>query len=351
MNGITWQVVDIYSRHSTKRSSFWWHVLTTFEIGLLYTVLIFARKEELDMTVYADMIFLLNFCVDLLLLWLTMAVRNQRTAIWRLAAAAFLGACYAVMMLLPVWPWVYTWGMKLVFSFLMVWVAFGYRGRTVFVRNWGVFYFVSFVVGGGMFAAHYVLQEQAHVLNGILITQSNGMRPYPITWMFIAVAFPLVWWYSRVTFRSLAERQTIHRFLVQVEVILGKESVSGTGLIDTGNQLRDPLTRVPVMIVEQRLLMPLLPVEIQQAVDHPDVTEALSQLPLEWVTRVKLIPFRSITRGTDFLLAIKPDKIRVVYERKAHDIHNVLIGMDSGILSADGTYQMIIHPSFIEEAS
>lgn len=303
------------------------------------------------MTVYADMIFLLNFCVDLLLLWLTMAIRKQRTAVWRLLAAAFIGACYAVMMLVPVWPGIYAWGTKLIFSFGMVWVAFGYRGGAVFVRNWGVFCIVSFVVGGGMFAVHYVLQEQTQVLNGILITQSGTLRPYPITWTFVLIAFPLVWWYSRATFRSLAERQAIHRFLVQVEVMFGTKSVGGTGLIDTGNQLRDPLTRTPVMIVEKRLLLPLLPDEIQQAVHRSGATDALSQLPLEWATRVKLIPYRSIARGPDFLLAIKPDKIRIVYERQTYDIHNVLIGMDSGKLSADGTYQMIIHPSFIEEAS
>lgn len=302
------------------------------------------------MTVYADMVFLLNFCVDLLLLWLTMAIRKQRTAFWRLAVAAFLGAGYAVMMLAPVLPWVFTWGIKLIFSCMMVLVAFGYHSGPAFLRSWGVFYFTSFVVGGGLFAVHYFLLDQQKILNGVLVTQSSGMGT-PVTWTFIVIAFPLVWLYSRLTFKSLAERQDIHRFLAQVELSIGAKSVSGTGLIDTGNQLRDPLTRTPVMIVEARLVMPVLPPSVQRAVQQQDVTQGLSELPPEWITRVKLIPYRSVTRGTDFLLALKPDKIKIVQREKAYEMNDVLVGMDHGRLSSDGTYQMILHTSFVEEAS
>lgn len=302
------------------------------------------------MTVYADMVFLLNFCVDLLLLWLTMAIRKQRTAFWRLAVAAFLGAGYAVMMLAPVLPWVFTWGVKLIFSCLMVFVAFGYHSGPAFLRSWGVFYLTSFVVGGGLFAVHYFLLDQQKVLNGVLITQSSGMGT-PVTWTFIAIAFPLVWLYSRLTFKSLAERQDIHRFLVHVELVIGEKRASGAGLIDTGNQLRDPLTRMPVMIVETRLVNPILPQVVRQAVQQHDVTQGLSQLSPEWMTRVKLIPYRSVTRGTDFLLALKPDKIKVVQREKTHELENVLIGLDNGRLSSDGTYQMILPLSCVEEVS
>lgn len=301
------------------------------------------------MTVYADMVFLLNFCVDFLLLWLTMAIRKQKTAYWRLAVAAVLGACYAVMMLAPVASWVFAWGVKLLWSCLMVFVAFGYRSRPAFLRNWGVFYFTSFVVGGGMFAAHYFLLDHQEALNGLLVTQSGGMGT-PVTWTFVVLAFPLVWFYSRLTFKSLAERQDIHHFLVHVEIQIGKRGLRTVGFIDTGNQLRDPFTRTPVMIAEHRLIAPLLPPPVKKAVKERDVTAGLSRLPPEWGTRMKLIPYRSVRRGTDFLLALKPDKVQVVREGRTFSVNDVLIGLDSGPLSSDGTYQMIVHPACVEEA-
>lgn len=309
-----------------------------------------AHEEELDMTVYGDAVFLLNGCIDLLLLWLTMAIRKQKTAFWRLILAACLGALYAVMMVVPVMPWLFTWAGKWLFSCVMVFVAFGYQSRTAFLRNWGVFYLVSFAVGGGMFALHYLLLERREILNGLLVSQSGGMGT-PLTWGFIVIAFPLVWWYSRSTFRSLEERQTVHRYLVQVEVTLGSRHVRGTGLIDTGNQLRDPLTRAPVMMAEANLVEAMLPPELQKAMKHADPAQAFAEIPHAWISRIKLIPYRSVRRGTDFLLAVKADKMKVVQDGRAYELTKVLIGLDSGKLSADGSYQMIVHPSIVEEAS
>lgn len=299
------------------------------------------------MTVYADMIFLLNFCVDLLLLWLTMTIRKQRTPFWRLIVAALLGAVYAVMMLAPALPWFFTWTAKLLLSGLMIFIAFGFRSSPAFLRNWGVFYLVSFVVGGGMFALHYFLLEQQVIVNGILVTQAGGMGT-PISWTFIVVAFPIVWWYSRLTFRSLAERQVIEQYIVQVEVVIGKNSIRGSGLIDTGNQLRDPLTRVPVMMIEAHLITPILPQTVRSAISNEDITVGLVNLSPEWLPRVKLIPYRSVRKGTEFLLAIKPDKVRITQGKQMREVNNVLIGLDNGRLSQDGTYQMIVHPSFVE---
>lgn len=302
------------------------------------------------MTVYADIVFLLNFCVDLLLLWLTMAVRRQRTSIWRLIVAAAFGATYAMFILVPSWSLLLTWGIKVVFSILIVLIAFGYRNHMAFLRNWGVFYFVSFVVGGGMFAAHYFLQDQQEVLNGILLTHAGSGAP-SVTWMFLAVAFPLVWWYSRFTFRSLAERHTVHQFLIRVDIVIQGQTVSAAGLVDTGNQLRDPMSRAPVMMAEAKLVQSLLPEEVVGILRERDVAQSLTRLPPEWITKMKLIPYRSVTRGTDFLIAVKPDKVRLVYEGRVLEERQVLIGLDDHTLSTDGTYQVIVHPSLMEEAS
>lgn len=299
------------------------------------------------MTVYADMVFLLNFLVDFLLLKLTGAIRKQQATGWRLAVAALLGALYAAAMLAPVQSWVFTWLAKLILSTLMVLTAFGFRSRHAFLRNWGVFYFVSFVVGGGMFAAHFALLDHQEVVNGVLVTQGTGMGT-PISWLFVAIAFPLVWLYSRATFRSLARRQTMHHYLVQVEVSIRDQSVQATGLIDTGNQLYDPLTKAPVVIAEQNLLQPLLPDSVRRAVQQQDVMTGLTDLPPEWLTRVKLIPYRGVTRGTDFLLAIKPDQVTIAAGERTVTVTRILVGIDDGVLSSDGSYQMILHPTFLE---
>src|SRR5699024_4631387 len=202
-----------------------------------------------------DMVFALNLCIDFLLLWLTAAIRRQETSIWRLLTAAFLGACFAVVHLLQPLALTYTFLGKMLFSVLMVWVAVGFRGPLAFVRNLGVFYLISFVTGGGMFALHYIFSGDVQASGGMLLTQSYGWGS-PVSWVFVLLAFPLVWFYARLSFGSIQERQSVNHHLTRVAIRIGNHKLECVGLMDTGNQLRDPITRTPVMMVE---LEPLLP--------------------------------------------------------------------------------------------
>jgi stage II sporulation protein GA (sporulation sigma-E factor processing peptidase) len=47
------------------------------------------------------------------------------------------------------------------------------------------------------------------------------------------------------------------------------------------------------------------------------------------------------------MVAIKPDYVRVRQENGWNKMEKILIGLDVGRLSSDGTYQAIIHPSCI----
>lgn len=302
------------------------------------------------MTVYVDVVFLLNFLIDFLLLWLTMLVRKQRSPYWRIGVGALIGAFYTVALFVPGWHWLFPWLTKLLISALMVFVAFGYRSYLSFLRNWGMFYFISFVIGGGMFAAHYILLERETVVNGAVLTEGSGMGS-PITWTFVVFGFPLMWWYSRLTFRSLNERQMVQRYLVTVELTVNGRTVRGTGLIDTGNQLRDPLTRTPVIVAEVKFVAPLLPDSFRDLLKDKDFTHGIARLPVEWMKRVKLIPFRGVSRDGDLMVAFKPDKVRIVSDEKMIEGLSVFVGLDGGCLSSDGTYQVIVHPSCLEEAS
>jgi stage II sporulation protein GA (sporulation sigma-E factor processing peptidase) len=64
--------------------------------------------------------------------------------------------------------------------------------------------------------------------------------------------------------------------------------------------------------------------------------------------RIRLVPFRGINKGGQFMLAIKPDQVRVRYKEQWITTSKVLVGLDGGRLSSDGSYQAILHPALIE---
>jgi stage II sporulation protein GA (sporulation sigma-E factor processing peptidase) len=70
--------------------------------------------------------------------------------------------------------------------------------------------------------------------------------------------------------------------------------------------------------------------------------------PFVWQDRLRLVPYRGVNRSTQFMLAIKPDRVVITLGEKQYESLKVLIGLDSGKLSSDNAYQAIIHPNLLQ---
>ena len=140
----------------------------------------------------------------------------------------------------------------------MVLMAFGYKRLRFFFENLLTFYFATFVVGGGLMGVHFLFQDQFLVLNQMVDTKSPQFGD-PISWIFVLIGFPLLSYFSKARVDDLRMKNITFDQLVDVEVILNEQTLSMKGLIDSGNQLVDPLTKTPVMIVTADSLKEILP--------------------------------------------------------------------------------------------
>ncbi|MNP54274.1 Sporulation factor SpoIIGA [compost metagenome] len=140
--------------------------------------------------------------------------------------------------------------------------------------------------------------------------------------------------------------------MASVEVEIKGHRLSCVGLVDTGNQLYDPLTKTPVMIAEAKLWKDVLPKEWlkrMQTQDAESIVAAMGEEEFEWQDRLRIVPYRGVNRSTQFMLAIRPDKVQLQYAGRNWETRKVLIGFDGGQLSADGSYQAIIHPMLLSD--
>ena len=301
------------------------------------------------MTVYLDVIFLFNFLIDAAVLQTTAWSRKLRVKKRKIFFGALIGAVYVVMLFFPPLSFLFTVLVKCLVSLLMIFVSFGFGSLQHFLRNILAFYFVNFVVAGGIFAVHYLWQSNSEILNGIWMIESG----YPVQTglLTIALSLALMIWFFRQQWRSRKNREQLASLLAEVRVHIGEVTCSCTGLIDTGNQLYDPLTRTPVMIMEAEKWEDVLPPGWIRQLSHEEVhavIEALDSEPFIWQDRLRIVPFSGIHRGTKFMMALKPDKVVIVSEQGQMETSKVLIGLRSGSLSPDGAYQAIIHPHLLE---
>lgn len=306
------------------------------------------------MVVYIDIVFLTNFALDFALLLATAHVRKIRPNVWRISLSSFIGACYVLMMFVPTLSFFYTFVVKCLFSAVMIMTAFGYKSLGRFAGTLAAFYGVNFAAAGTVFAVHYATRSSNEILNGIVFTQSGGtMHRLGISlWFVLFMAVLGIFWF-RFVHSGARRRETKAQFLTEVEVTIGGTAVSCKGLIDTGNHLYDPLTRTPVMVMEASLWREYVPEEWLAAIRSGEADSIVGRLDEDagqsfpWRDRIRLVPYRGINGRTKFMLAIKPDTVKIMQGETQTVADKVLIGLDGGQLSSEGAYRAIVHPALV----
>lgn len=302
--------------------------------------------------VYLDLVFLINLLADGAILLATAWTRKLRIRWWRIALSAVFGAAYALLMMFPDFSILFAFAAKLLFSAAMVWIAFGFVRLPDFIRNLAAFYMVNFVLAGGIFGLHYFFLPASGSLGSILFTRSGlPLVRLDLTLWFVAAAFAFMLWYYVNVWLSTRKRETLVQYLVPVEVQVDDVRLACTGLIDTGNHLYDPLTKTPVIIMETELWKDVLPEAWLKRIRETEADKIVAAMGMDdfkWQDRLRIVPYRGVNRSTQLMLALKPDLVTVIVQERRIETGKVLIGFDGGTLSADGSYQAIIHPMLLE---
>lgn len=303
------------------------------------------------MYVFLDLIWLLNFCLDFLLLWLTAIFRRLDFTWWRLLIASGIGSSYVLFLFIPPLQSLYTLVIKLLLALVIIAVAFGYGHFQKFMSTFCTFYFVSFVTGGGVFGLHFFLQSQHALVNGMVVTQGWGYGD-PVSWLFVLVGFIGMFLFSRSRWKQIERAKRTEHFLVEGQIFFGQQIVWFRGLVDTGNQLSDPVSRMPVMMLESTRLSGVLPdTLLKQLASGMNGTggelESLQEFP-EWAKRIRIIPYRGVQQGMQLMLALKPDQVVVIQEGRQFVSQRCLIGLNEQPLSREGTFQAIVHPELLQ---
>ncbi|MCR2803692.1 sigma-E processing peptidase SpoIIGA [Paenibacillus soyae] len=304
------------------------------------------------MTVYIDILFLRELLVDGAILLTTAWVRHFRPKPWRVIASAAFGACYVVLMLFPQLSFLFTLAVKVIISFGMVWIAFGFSSLQHFIRNIAAFYSVNFVAAGAVLGLYYLfMQGSGEVWKTITIASGSVQAELKLSLFYLAASFCVGLYIYKAVWTGKREKELQRTHLADVKVTIDGQPYNCVGLIDTGNQLYDPLTRTPVMVLEVSRLEDELPASWVEGIREGGVDRLVAGMGDEWFKwqdRLRLVPFRGVNKGSQFMLALKPDAVEVNREGQIFETKRVLIGLDGGKLAADGAYQAIIHPAMVQ---
>jgi stage II sporulation protein GA (sporulation sigma-E factor processing peptidase) len=307
------------------------------------------------MAIYIDILFLRELLVDGAVLLTTAWACHIRPKPWRVLAASVFGACYVVLMLFPQLSFLFTLGVKIGFSLIMIWITFGFHSLQRFIRTTLAFYAVNFVAAGAVLGLYYLfMQGSGEVWRTVTFSGGSVHAELKLGIFYFAAAFVIGIYVYRSVLSQKREKVLIGTHLADVTIRIGEAEYGCTGLIDTGNQLYDPLTRTPVMVMEASRWEAEIPEVWMKGIRDAQVDRLIAGQdtePFPWQDRMRLVPFRGVNKGSQFMLAVKPDSVQIMREGQIFETSRVLIGLDGGKLTADGTYQAIIHPSMVQQPS
>ena len=286
-----------------------------------------TKRRILMPTVYLDELFVLNAVINFILLFVTKRIIRSNSSNPRLFLGSIMGAIYAVFMFLPSVAFMYGFIGKLIFSLALVAITYHVKNFKKYIRAVGVFYLVTFVFGGSAYAILSFTSgnSQMHMTLKILVTSTV------IAYIFITF---LTSYYKRLAIREGK--------YTNISVFMDDKIASINCLIDTGNSLYEPLSDLPVIVVEFESICCLLPNELcdvfRQRLPIENIYEKLYKC--EFKSKLRLIPFHSLGSKNGMIIGFKPDRVMVNNE----SVGNTIIGIYAERLSSDNSYSALINP-------
>ncbi|MDB5084308.1 MAG: sigma-E processing peptidase SpoIIGA [Bacilli bacterium] len=294
-------------------------------------------------TIYLDVIWIENFCMDLWILFVAGLLGKYKFSIWRLVLGTAAASFISLMVFVPVVGGVFSsWAGKIAASFLIVYVSFSWQGLRTFLKQTALFYLSSFMTGGVVLAVSFF---GAGSFGGLQIINDRFTWQVNLGTSALLGSLPVVYGCIQLLFRAKRQNHTFkHRFPVIIRV--GDTATQVFAMIDTGNSLVDPISHAVVSICVCSAVSNLLPKKLWNIYEKgEDAVLQLGSVELDpdFEARIRIIPYHGVGGSAGMLLAFTPDEWWTLQDGRKTMLSG-LIALQTGALSHSDSYQMILHP-------
>lgn len=266
------------------------------------------------MIIYLDVLLFENFIVNRFLLEVTaQTVKISINSLYT-NLAAFIGSLYILIILQDRLNYLKSFPVKFFIALIMILITF--RRKNI-IFNLKIF--ILFILYSMMLAGLCVFIE----LNSVKDLDSN-MIIYDFSYKKLILSFMIMYVILRRIILFIKDRQSLQSYIFDLEIVLNDKSQKLKAFLDTGNELTEPVTGYPVIIVEKNIFKE-------------------TNLKKE---EMFYIPYSVINGYSGKLQAIKPGKIKVNINGCFED-REALIAFCDNKLSQSGDYNALLSRGII----
>jgi stage II sporulation protein GA (sporulation sigma-E factor processing peptidase) len=220
----------------------------------------------------------------------------------------------------------------------MVFIAYNPTKIKILGRQILFFYLTSFVFGGVSLALiHFINPQSIFNLKDISIEEN--------TIKIIILSGVLGFFIIIIAFKLARSKVSKKDMFCNIKIKLNQKIIETTAMIDTGNLLKEPITDIPVIIVEHTLLYGIMPKEILNNLEKilcGNFDNIPEKIKNEYIARLKVIPYSSLGKQNGMLIGIKADSVEIQKTDENIIRSQIVIGIYDKSLTKKGEYRALL---------
>ena len=263
--------------------------------------------------IYADVLFIINFFITLLLLEITAKAGKRNPKTFRIVISSILGGAYSLIILVDEIPFALLLVSKIAFALAVILISFSFGRLKSFLSMLFIFLFSNFVFLGIIAGVQLLFHsDKISINNGEIYFDINAKQLLLASLLAYAASCLIIRLYNK----KLASGEVF-----SIIIKNGEKELSVFALSDTGNKLREPFSNAPVIVVKSELLQGFFDEE-----------------------RARLIPAATVN-SKSFLSAFKPESVKIKTKKGWQKIDNAYVALSDEINS--NSFSAIINPEIL----
>ncbi len=285
------------------------------------------------MTIYLDIVFFENFILNYIIILSTAIISKSRIRLISIMISSIIGGIFSILNYMMNIDSLENMIFKIIISVLMMLVAFKEYKIKKLIKQLLFFYLVSFTFGGIAFMLLFFIKPQNIVMKSNHLV---GTYPLKITVLAGILGFVVIFLIEKI----IKDRLNKKSMICDLEIFYNGKIRKIKTMIDTGNLLKEPISKNDVIIVEKESLEGIVSKDILENIKYILKGKWLQEESIHSY-RIKLIPFSSLGNDNGLLIGFKPDYVKI-YSDDEIIRSDVLIGIYDGKLSKANQYSSLI---------
>ncbi len=276
-------------------------------------------------TIYIDVLVGVNVYINYLILILTARFAGCKPVRVRIVLASLAGALSACTILLNIPSKIIGILIKITVAAIMTIIAFEIKSRRMFLKIMLILTTVTFGFAGAMIG-----------IKNIMSTNSISVSNYTVYLDISPLAlilFTLVCYVLLSLCSKIIAKKTQRKSFCRLTICSEGKTVTIDGLLDTGNNLTEPFSGLPVVVVSEKSIYNLI----------PEGVKSFGTANSGSAGKIRLIPYSSVG-GNGLLAGFMPDSITVESEGKEKKTENVYIA----VADRESEMPALINPDILE---